>query len=233
MCGKVAIFFSKVRLSVRVRVRVGVSFSRCDSCETWPFTFDGQVGVQSWESDKKKGLGTILGSQSVQKWTFSKVGFSICGKLHFWWTRWCPNLGKWWSKCFWTKLGPNVWKKRTFSKVRADIRVRVRIWVSFSGCENLHFWWTRSRSVGSHYDSLGSTRAAKKLSARRPQKKKGVCGLQRSREIEWLGNRASNPYKSFGPCCWLVSPGLTWSHVTRSRSSPNWGLFFFSFFFLF
>ena len=104
----------------------------------------------------KSVFGQSWGPGVLERWTFSKfrvsirvkvrvrVRFSRCENLHFWWTRWCPKLGKWWKNCFWTKLGPQSVKKVDFfSKVRVSVRVRVRVWDGISRCENLHLGWTR------------------------------------------------------------------------------------------
>ena len=57
--------FSKARVSVRVRVRV--SFSRCEMT-----TFDEPDGVQRWESDSRRSFGKGFGPKVCKKWTFSK-----------------------------------------------------------------------------------------------------------------------------------------------------------------
>ena len=40
-------------------------------------------------------------------------------------------------------LGPKCGKSGLFSKARVSVRVRVRVGVSYSICENGHFRWTR------------------------------------------------------------------------------------------
>ena len=57
--------FSKARVSVRVRVRV--SFSRCEMT-----TFDEPGGVQRWESDSRRIFRKGFGLKVCKKWTFFK-----------------------------------------------------------------------------------------------------------------------------------------------------------------
>ena len=52
--------FSKARVSVRVRVRV--SFSRCEMT-----TFDEPDGVQGWESDSRRIFGKRFGPKVCKK----------------------------------------------------------------------------------------------------------------------------------------------------------------------
>ena len=59
--------FSKARVSVRVRVCVRVSFSRCDIT-----IFDKPDGVQGWESDSRKVFGNRFGPKGCKKWTVFK-----------------------------------------------------------------------------------------------------------------------------------------------------------------
>ena len=59
-------FFSKARVSVRVRVRV--SFSRCEMT-----TFDEPDGVQGWESDSRRIFGKGFGPKVCKQWTFFQV----------------------------------------------------------------------------------------------------------------------------------------------------------------
>ena len=54
--------FSKAGVSVRVRVRV--SFSRCEMT-----TFDEPDGVQGWESDSRRIFGKPFGRKVCKKWT--------------------------------------------------------------------------------------------------------------------------------------------------------------------
>ena len=80
--------------------------------------------------------------------------------------------------------------------------------------------WVLHVSAGSRYDSLGSTRAAKKISH----------GLRRSREMERLGNGALNPYKSFRT---MLLTG-SWSHLVSCYAVHDdlrriGGLFLFTF----
>ena len=63
-CAKSGLF-SKARVSVRIRVRV--SFSRCEMT-----TFDEPDGVQSWESDSRRIFGKGFGPKVCKKWTFFK-----------------------------------------------------------------------------------------------------------------------------------------------------------------
>ena len=66
-------FFSKARVSARVRVRVRVSFSRCEMT-----TFDEPDGVQGWESDSRRIFGKGFGPKVCKKWTFfQKLGLSL------------------------------------------------------------------------------------------------------------------------------------------------------------
>ena len=65
-CAKSGLF-RKARVSVRVRVRVGVSFSRCEMT-----TFDEPDGVQGWESDSRRIFGKPFGPKVCKKWTFFK-----------------------------------------------------------------------------------------------------------------------------------------------------------------
>ena len=58
-------FSSEARVSVRVRVRV--SFSRCEMT-----TFDEPDGVQRWENDSRRSFGKGFGPKVCKKWTFSK-----------------------------------------------------------------------------------------------------------------------------------------------------------------
>ena len=88
-----------------------------------------------------------------------------------------------------------------------------------------------ARSAGSRYDSLGSTRAAKKKICTRAAKKMHA-GCRASLKKREVGNRASNAYKSFRT---ILLTG-SWSHLVsryadldlRSRT----GGFLFFFFFL-
>ena len=64
-------FFSKARVSVRVRVRV--SFSRCEVT-----TFDEPDGVQGWESDSRRIFGKGFGPKVCKKWIFfQKLGLAL------------------------------------------------------------------------------------------------------------------------------------------------------------
>ena len=58
-CAKSGLF-SKVRVSVRVRVRV--SFSRCEMT-----TFQEPDGVQGWESDSRRLFGKRFGPKVCKK----------------------------------------------------------------------------------------------------------------------------------------------------------------------
>ena len=85
-CAKSGLF-SKARVSVRVRVRV--SFSRCEKT-----TFDEPDGVQRWKVIQEEFLEKVLGPKCA-KWTLSKarvslrvrvrvkVTFSMCEKTTF------------------------------------------------------------------------------------------------------------------------------------------------------
>ena len=69
--------FSKARVSGRVRLRVRVSFSRCEMT-----TFDEPDGVQGWESDSRRIFGKRFWAQSVQKVDFfSKARVSVRVRL--------------------------------------------------------------------------------------------------------------------------------------------------------
>ena len=65
-CGKSGLF-SKARVSVRVRVRVGLAIQFVKKA-----TFDGPDGVQGWESDEKRIFGQRFGPKVWKKWTFFK-----------------------------------------------------------------------------------------------------------------------------------------------------------------
>ena len=65
-CAKSGLF-SKSRVSVRVKVRVRVSFSSCEMT-----TFDEPDGVQRWESDSIRIFGKGFGPKVCKKWTFFK-----------------------------------------------------------------------------------------------------------------------------------------------------------------
>ena len=66
-------FFSKARVSARVRLRVRVSFSRCEMT-----TFDEPDGVQGWESDSRRIFGKGFGPKVCKKWTsFPKLGLAL------------------------------------------------------------------------------------------------------------------------------------------------------------
>ena len=68
---KLGYFFSKTRVSVRVRVRV--SFSRCEMT-----TFDEPDGVQGWESDSRRIFGKGFEPKVCKKWTFfQKLGLAL------------------------------------------------------------------------------------------------------------------------------------------------------------
>ena len=121
-------------------------------------TMDGLDDVRSWESDEKSVLGKSWGPKVWKKCAFflRKLGLALglrlelglafqgVNYLHIWWTRWCAKLGKWWNE-FGQSWGPKVWKSGLFSKVIVSVRVRVRVRISFSRCEDVHFWWTRGR----------------------------------------------------------------------------------------
>ena len=61
----------------------------------------------------KSVLGQSLGPKVGKKFSKARVSvrvrvrfsFWICENVHFWLTRLCPRLGRWWKKCFWTKFG--------------------------------------------------------------------------------------------------------------------------------
>ena len=65
-CAKSGLF-SKARVSVRVKVRVRVNFSRFEIT-----TFDEPDGVQGWESDSRTIFGKPFGQKVCKKWTFFK-----------------------------------------------------------------------------------------------------------------------------------------------------------------
>ena len=63
-CGKSGLF-SKGRVNVRVRVRLGLAIQFVKMA-----TFDGPDGVQGWESDEKRRFGQLFGPKVWKKWTF-------------------------------------------------------------------------------------------------------------------------------------------------------------------
>ena len=63
-CAKSGLF-SKGRVSVRVSVRVRVSFSRCEMT-----TFDEPDGVQGWESDSRRIFGKRFGPKMPENGLF-------------------------------------------------------------------------------------------------------------------------------------------------------------------
>ena len=66
-------FFQKLGLALEVRVRVRVSFSRCEMT-----TFDEPDGVQGWESDSRRIFGKGFGPKVCKKWTFfQKLGLAL------------------------------------------------------------------------------------------------------------------------------------------------------------
>ena len=93
-CGK-SLLFSKARVSVRVRLRVRVSYS---SCENGHFRWTRWCGKVM----KKEFLDNVLGPKLGKSRLFSKarvsvrvrVSYSSCENGHFRSTRWCPRLGK-------------------------------------------------------------------------------------------------------------------------------------------
>ena len=66
-------FFSKARVSARIRVRVRVSYSRFEMT-----TFDEPDGVQGWESDSRRIFGKGFGPKVCKEWTFfEKVALAL------------------------------------------------------------------------------------------------------------------------------------------------------------
>ena len=70
--------FSKARVSVRVRVIVRGSFSRCEMT-----TFDEPDGVQGWESDSRKVFENLLGPKCAKSGLFSKARVSVSVRVRF------------------------------------------------------------------------------------------------------------------------------------------------------
>ena len=140
-CG---LFFEKFRVSSRVRVKESVS--RCKNIHFWCTIRCQKVG-NGWNSVWRK-----FGPQSarVEKVDFSKirvsvrvrVSFSRCENVHFWWTRWCPHLGRG-EKVLLENVTevPKCWKSGLLQKL-GPVSVRVSFW----RCENVHFWWTQMMS---------------------------------------------------------------------------------------
>ena len=117
-CAKSGLF-SKARVSVRVRVRV--SFSRCEMT-----TFDEPACVQGWESDSRKIFGKGFGPKVCKKWTFSKARVSVRVRVKVSFSR-CemttfdePDGVQGWEsdsrRSFGKGFGPKVCKKWTFFK---------------------------------------------------------------------------------------------------------------------
>ena len=109
--------FSKARVSVRVRVRV--SFSRCEMT-----TFDEPAGVQGWESDSRRIFGKGFGPKVYKSGLFSKARVSVRVRVSF--SR-CEmttfdepdGVQRWESdsrRIFGKGFGPKVCKKWTFFK---------------------------------------------------------------------------------------------------------------------